>query len=260
VTINMRNCIFCLSTTGAATHEEHILPESLGGERVLTHPLVCNQCNAYFGAKVEEPALSSPLLTSLRAFFCLPNKRGRYARYRFDDMILSGTPFGIPFLHVQPERAETIFRSETGLRIPFDFTHKGSIVRMLLKIALECIAESTFNVFDKRFDPARIAARRPARNHQWPLAYSFGSLQEEDVIFEDAKDGTLYKWELREHPTESTMVFELFFFVTETLLCMLIVPVTLEGDFRAQVQQLNEGNPTVIPFTVESVHLNNSPG
>lgn len=90
----------------------------------------------------------------------------------------------------------------------------------------------------------------------WLLAYSFGSLQEEDVIFADAQGGTIYQWELRQHPTESTVVFELFFFVTETLLCMLIVPVTLEADFRAQVQQLNEGNPTVIPFIVESVHLN----
>jgi hypothetical protein len=253
----MNQCIFCASNIVAMSHEEHILPESLGGDRVLTQPLVCNQCNAYFGAKVEQPALSSPLLASLRAFFCLPNKRGRYARYRVDDLILSGTPFGIPFLHMHPERAEAILRSQRGLVIPFDFTHKGSIVRMLLKTALEWIADSNaFNVFDKRFDPARTAARRPGRNDRWLLAYSFGSLQEEDVIFADAQGGTIYKWELRQHPTESTMVFELFFFVTETLLCMLIVPVTLEANFRAQVQQLNEGNPKVIPFIVESVHLN----
>jgi HNH endonuclease len=155
VYINMSQCIFCASNTVVVSHEEHILPESLGGDKVLTKPLVCNQCNAYFGAKVEQPALSSPLLASLRAFFCLPNKNGRYARYRVDDLILSGTPFGIPFLQMHPERAEAVLSSQAGLVIPFDFTHKGSIVRMLLKTALESIADSNaFNVFDKRFDPA----------------------------------------------------------------------------------------------------------
>lgn len=79
---------------------------------------------------------------------------------------------------------------------------------MLLKTALEWIADSTaFNVFEKRFEPARTAARGPARNGRWFLAYSFGSLREEDTIFADAQDGTIYKWELRQHPTESTMVF-----------------------------------------------------
>jgi hypothetical protein len=186
----MSQCIFCFSRVGATTHEEHILPESLGGQKVLKELLICQACNAYFGTKVEQPALSSPLLASLRAFFCLPSKKGRYAQYRVDDMILAGTPIGIPFLHMHPDKAQTISRS--GLIIPFDFTHKGSIVRMLLKIAIEWIADSnTANVFEKRFDPARNAARRPGGTDRWLLAYSFGSLQDDDAAFADAQDGSI---------------------------------------------------------------------
>jgi len=46
-------CIFCLSENSSFSKEEHIIPESLGGEEILPKGFVCDRCNQYFGTKVE---------------------------------------------------------------------------------------------------------------------------------------------------------------------------------------------------------------
>jgi len=251
----MPKCIFCKSDQGHRTKKEHVIPESLGGDEVLRRAFVCDQCNGYFGAKVEKFALESPLFASIRSFLCIRTKKGRFARHRFGEYLLSGTQMG-PVLHVPFESAESLLSEKKKIVLPFDFSFKGSIARMLLKSALELIAETdSFDVFEKSFDAARKAARGPSRMDTWPLAYSIGAVQEEETVFADALENTAYRYELRQHPVEGTLVLQLQFYVTEKLMCFLMVPITTQGDLLGQIVQFNLMNPSVVPLVVESVPL-----
>lgn len=50
----LATCIYCLIDKPlAAFNEEHVIPESFGGDMVLTYS-VCRECNTLFGAKLEE--------------------------------------------------------------------------------------------------------------------------------------------------------------------------------------------------------------
>jgi hypothetical protein len=107
-------CIFCLSINRQFSSKEHIFPESLGGSEILREE-VCDACNAYFGAKVEQFALGTPLMAFWRAFLCLPTKKGRYAEYLDEDIRLSGTDLGIPILGMPEDNLESWFNEGIGV-------------------------------------------------------------------------------------------------------------------------------------------------
>lgn len=54
------NCIFCKQDSRASRKVEHILPESLGGGDWACLPIgcVCDDCNQYFGSKIEQRAIA----------------------------------------------------------------------------------------------------------------------------------------------------------------------------------------------------------
>lgn len=89
------SCIFCKEEV-SSEHEEHILPESLGGKdwAVLPEGLVCEKCNQYFGAKVESPALSSFLFLPFRLFLQIPTKKDKAPRQQvtIGEIMSSGIP------------------------------------------------------------------------------------------------------------------------------------------------------------------------
>lgn len=251
----MSRCIFCTTYHASSQGREHVIPESLGGVEVLRRAFVCDKCNGYFGAKVEQRALGSPLFASIRSLLCIPTKTSRFAQYEFDRGLLVGTPEG-PIVSISEDDAEKLLHEKTGIIIPFEFSFKGSIARTLLKSALELLAETgAVDIFDDQFDPARMAARAPLPGATWPLAYSLGAVQEEETVFVDALNNTGYKYELRQHPIEGTIVFQIRFYVTERIMCFLMVPITKEGDFSGQIVQFNVMNPSVVPLVLEHVRL-----
>lgn len=71
-------CIFCKTESAGTRSIEHVIPESLGNtDHVLPVGLVCDGCNQYFGTKIEQPLLSSPIIRHLRRDMTIVNKRGR---------------------------------------------------------------------------------------------------------------------------------------------------------------------------------------
>lgn len=72
-------CIFCKQDSSASRSVEHVMPESIGSrKRVLKPGVVCDHCNNYFSRKVERPILTHPSMRNFRAWYQVPNKRGRF--------------------------------------------------------------------------------------------------------------------------------------------------------------------------------------
>src|SRR5260370_19867847 len=71
-------CIFCKQDSSASRSIEHVMPELLGSKRRTLRPgIVCDKCNNYFARKVEKPILTHPSMRNLRAWYQVPNKRGK---------------------------------------------------------------------------------------------------------------------------------------------------------------------------------------
>lgn len=57
---------------------EHIVPHSFGNNRaILPKGMVCDKCNNYFARKIEQPLLADRSFRNLRAWYQVPNKRGK---------------------------------------------------------------------------------------------------------------------------------------------------------------------------------------
>jgi HNH endonuclease len=71
-------CIFCKQPSHTSTSVEHIVPHSLGNRlAILPRGVVCDRCNNYFSRKIEQPLLADRSFRNLRAWYQIPNKRGR---------------------------------------------------------------------------------------------------------------------------------------------------------------------------------------
>jgi len=168
-----RKCIFCLSEFSSFSKEEHIIPESLGGDRILPKGFVCDQCNQYFGSNVEKNALALSPLAIARIFMSIKSKRKRHAR-------LNGVRFekdykGIKFEAEGSDEADIIVRvnqdayndlKANKIKTLYWSFEEGmsSLVRLLIKMGLEIIATSKkLDVYDPVFDKARMAARNPKK-------------------------------------------------------------------------------------------------
>jgi len=71
-------CIFCKNDSADSKSVEHIIPESLGNKKnILPKGVVCDNCNNYFGNKIEKTVLEMPYFISLRARIMIENKKGK---------------------------------------------------------------------------------------------------------------------------------------------------------------------------------------
>lgn len=76
-------CIFCKEPSLATKGIEHVIPESIGNKKhVLKKGLVCDKCNNYFSRKVEQPVLSHDSFRNIRAWYQVPNKKGKMPSVR----------------------------------------------------------------------------------------------------------------------------------------------------------------------------------
>lgn len=168
------------------------MPESIGSKkRVLPPGVVCDKCNNYFARKVEEPILAHPSMRNLRAWYQVPNKRGKYPSLKGH---IAGADIAIGLrrdrdgkLQVDTERARDSQRLRDelneGISPPLLFTiemdpPKREMSRFLCKMALEAIAEtypsekgSSEIVVDAEFyDNARTYARYGTNFPEWPYS------------------------------------------------------------------------------------------
>jgi hypothetical protein len=151
--------------------------------------VVCDQCNNYFARKIEEPILSHPSMRNLRAWYQVPNKRGKYPSLKGH---IAGTDITIGLRHdregrfrVGTEKAGDAHHLqaaiEGGFERPLLFAiqmdpPKREMSRFLCKMALETEAE-TFSsqlgatdalVEEPFYDNARTYARYGTNFSAWP--------------------------------------------------------------------------------------------
>ncbi len=73
------------------------MPESTGSKRRTLPPgLICDKCDNYFARKVEQPVLGHQSMRNIRAWYQVPNKRGKshsvlcWIANRFSERIYDG--------------------------------------------------------------------------------------------------------------------------------------------------------------------------
>lgn len=149
-------CIFCKTRSDNATSIEHVIPQSLGNTQyALPRGMICDRCNNYVARKIEQPLLAHESFRNLRAWYRIPNKRGRHASLYG---VIPGLEVGVNFRigddgpELQLERggdAATIQahlqgagrEGLTAVLFPRDMRPlEREMSRLLAKIALEVVA------------------------------------------------------------------------------------------------------------------------
>jgi len=147
-------CIFCKQDSSASKTIEHIVPETLGNkEHILPRGVVCDNCNSYFGLKVEKPLLDSGYFRQARSRNLIYNKENRVPT--INGILLPGI---IPMeMMWDKEEGHSIFptreRDASKLINVLRNTQNGEIIvpilekpneqlmsRFLAKVALEVLA------------------------------------------------------------------------------------------------------------------------
>jgi hypothetical protein len=165
-------CVFC-GSNGPFRTRSHIVPESLGGafSPVSRGTITCDQCNQYFGQKVEASALASFPFSGFRFLSGVPSKKGRHPRLASSQGCVSST--GISRQVVLDPRSEEVREGIlqgriTQLRLVAEASNALSVCRLLLKIGIEHLANSYADeARSQRLDDARAFARNPRRGSEW---------------------------------------------------------------------------------------------
>jgi hypothetical protein len=165
-------CLFCLSTAGPFTREEHPIPEALGNDETILPPgFVCDGCNQYLGSKLEEPAVALAPFINVRVARSVRGKRRKLPRlvvpkeysvfpttYR-DVVVLTGTQRVL----------EQAMRGCVPIPDPPDYD--WLLCRLLVKMGLGIAAmQPAVDVYGSGFSPAREFVRRPNLRDTWQYA------------------------------------------------------------------------------------------
>jgi hypothetical protein len=186
----LRRCIFCEQDSSTSRTVEHIIPEALGNkEHTLPRGVVCDDCNSYFGLKIERPLLDSAYFRQVRSRNRIYNKENRVPSA--SGILLPGF---VPIEMMWDREGHSIFatreRDTSKLINALHHVQGGRIIepilerpdeylmsRLLAKMALEVLA-SVFlavpggldEVIDKsELDELRHYARFGAPPKFWPF-------------------------------------------------------------------------------------------
>lgn len=167
-----RACIYC-GSSAPAKGISHIVPESLGGPASPVAPagIVCDQCNQYFGQKVESLALRSFPFNMVRLSLGIPSKKNKpfSMPYMLGTIRATGIPNQIGIDPKNEKIAAGFKRGEiTRLIVLAEVTEPLAVCRMLLKIGLDLLGKHFYEVaVSDRVKAARTFARQPARGQTW---------------------------------------------------------------------------------------------
>jgi len=161
----INRCIYCLTTDGSFTSEEHIIPESLGNDNlVLPKGYVCNKCNNEMLSRLDESLINFEPVDWLRVWFMEYTKAGKLPHANLQNMSLEKT---------HPRHIIVTAKDKTGGiknekkledgTVSFDIEGKMKKVnfnllgRSLYKIALGMVAlaDGHEHACDSRFNAAR---------------------------------------------------------------------------------------------------------
>lgn len=165
-------CMFC-SAKGGRHSVAHIVPESLGGNGApIGRPgVTCDECNQYFGQKVESKALRSFPFIGFRVLTGIPSKKGAKPSVATSLGAIQAT--GRPgVVELQPHNQEitrqVAAKELRQLRVLAEVTEPMAVCRMLLKIGLEQMGKHYYEVAtSERVRTAREFARHPKRGERW---------------------------------------------------------------------------------------------
>ncbi len=172
-------CIFCLCEKEDQRSVEHIIPESLGGGdwAVLPPDTVCDNCNQYFGAKVESKVLQDYPFNLLRLFSGVRTKKKKWATLDHPIGKLKASPYdrvvGLDPSDDEIER-QLLAGNRNQFRIIAETQNPALMCRFLLKVALECVAsDCVLDALKVCYADARRFARNPHTGDIWWFMYRY---------------------------------------------------------------------------------------
>nr|WP_290223869.1 HNH endonuclease [Trichocoleus desertorum] len=169
-------CLFCFRADASFEKIEHPIPESLGNDDwILPKGFVCDECNQYFGSKVENRVISEPPFILERLGYVIKSKKGRLPKYEArKGLHLISSGFTDTLLFVAEEECVEHYHNVLR-RKPFLVYQSekaaSHIARFLLKVGLEAMINSGINPYDSKFDAARDHARRGKFGNRWQVGY-----------------------------------------------------------------------------------------
>ena len=231
-------CIFCKNDSAGSKSIEHVIPESIGNlGHVLPVGMVCDNCNTYFGLKVEKPLLETPYFRGMCFRGRIKNKEGNPPRVLglqlqslvpvelFPDMDGSGMSMATANYGDEKRWIESNRNSQGGtLIVPIpDEPEAYLLSRFLCKVAVEALALRSIDVpgglqeiVDKEeLDPIRNYARKGGPVKFWP--YNKRALYPPDSCFYGSGYGpyeVLHEWTFM-YTAEKELYFALALFGVE---------------------------------------------
>ena len=208
-------CIFCKTNSEKSKSIEHIIPESLGNNKViLPKGIVCDSCNNYFARKVEKDLLQTPFYKSLRSRYGIESKKGKIPldvaylsnaseievelnRYlEPDDRTLK---FNIP-KKTDFNKLQNGEINETYIPITIELEKSVIVSRFLAKVGIEVIAyrfwesakDVSYLITEDLYNPLRNYARYGSGVKFWDYY--------QRRIYEEVEEGTsrqkMYEFEM----------------------------------------------------------------
>ncbi|HTH55706.1 MAG TPA: HNH endonuclease [Cyclobacteriaceae bacterium] len=164
-------CIFCLKDDVPFNRTEHIIPESLGNDELIVEKgFVCDECNSYFGVKVEKDALNYPPLITSRMGAAVKTKKRRLPQVKYGDMTFFSTGY-LDQVGMLGPLTEIEKIQQTGMYIVNEPLQSSlSMARLLLKMGLEFLTLSTRSPYEACFDEARSFSRYAPKGRSWEFA------------------------------------------------------------------------------------------
>jgi hypothetical protein len=183
-----RGCLFC-GSDGPYNTVEHPIPESLGNTEYVLKDAVCDGCQAFFGTKIERPALEKTQLGVWRTHLGIPTKKGvmpsadtrpprslgpfgKLAKERQAGFTMKYGGDARVQVDILPLDAATVTNDGKRIELNVALTpwHVSILGRFFGKMALGCMAlNGDDDAWQERFDPLRRYARNGSATSLWPV-------------------------------------------------------------------------------------------
>lgn len=155
-------CIYCASADGDFRSEEHVLPESLAGDRLVTRA-VCARCNNRLSS-LDRVLLDFEPVALLRTMYGPLTKKGKFPRANFREMTIEKTAPRHIRVHERSPKAASPPEHQPDGTVKFTINASGSrpfdptpLARSLFKIGLGLVAHDAGPelALDGRYEAAR---------------------------------------------------------------------------------------------------------
>jgi hypothetical protein len=168
-------CIYCLKRDGDFSTEEHVIPESLGGDEIVLSGCVCSTCNNVL-SQLDQTLLEFEPIAMLRTMYGPLTKKGRFPSARLGNLdIVKVASRELRMTLKTPSAVTTTEHLEDGT-VRFSIKGKGRkrfdpvpLARALFKVGLGLVAHHAGPevALESRYDQARgfVMSGMPMPNH-----------------------------------------------------------------------------------------------